>query len=177
MVYVIENVTIDATNSPTGSGIFIENSMVSFIIRNCSVYNANNSAAGYAGIRLRSTYNGILINNNCSDNGMNGIILGNDCRNNIVSGNIANKNAQYGIYLSSSSFNTISGNNENENTQSGIYIRNSENNYILQKMVARNPNGISLIDDSKFNSVSENTVANNQMGCIFMLNIGVGFSV
>ncbi len=38
--YIIENVTINASNSPTGSGILIENSFFDFIIRNCTVYNA-----------------------------------------------------------------------------------------------------------------------------------------
>jgi len=39
-VYVIENVTIDASSSPTGSGILINNYKNEyFIIRNCTVYN------------------------------------------------------------------------------------------------------------------------------------------
>ncbi|MFX1477534.1 MAG: hypothetical protein ACFFCI_05340, partial [Promethearchaeota archaeon] len=39
--YTIENITIDASTSPTGSGILIENSKNDyFIIRNCTVYNA-----------------------------------------------------------------------------------------------------------------------------------------
>ena len=62
--YVIENVTIDASGSPIGSGILINNSKNEyFIIRNCTV----NNAEGFpnAGIKLENTNNGTLTNNNC----------------------------------------------------------------------------------------------------------------
>jgi len=40
-VYVIEDLTIDASTSPTGNGIYIKNSKNEyFIIRNCTVYSA-----------------------------------------------------------------------------------------------------------------------------------------
>jgi len=55
--YLIENVTINATNSPTNCGIIIKDSDVPFIIRNCTVYNSG----GYlheGGISLERTKNG-----------------------------------------------------------------------------------------------------------------------
>ena len=58
--YVIENVTIDASSSPTGSGILIENSKQNyFIIRNCTIFNAG------TGIKLENSTNGRLTENNC----------------------------------------------------------------------------------------------------------------
>ena len=53
--YFIENVTIDASTSPTGSGIFINNSKNEyFIIKNVTVYNAG-STSNDAGIKLENT--------------------------------------------------------------------------------------------------------------------------
>jgi len=72
--YIIENVSIDASSSPTGSGIFINNSKTEyFIIRNCNVTNAR-SGNYDAGIKLENTNHGTLINNNCSNNGYSGIL-------------------------------------------------------------------------------------------------------
>ena len=66
-VYIIENVTIDAGSSPTGNGIFINNSKNEyFIIRNCTVYNAG-SGADEAGIKMENTNNGMVVKNNCSN--------------------------------------------------------------------------------------------------------------
>ena len=64
--YTIENVTIDASTSPTGSGIFIYNSKNEyFIIRKCKIYNAG-SETDDAGIRLENSNNGSILGNNCS---------------------------------------------------------------------------------------------------------------
>lgn len=87
--YIIENVTIDASTSSTGSGIFINNSKNDyFIIRNCTVYNAGSEEYD-AGIKLENSNNGTITNNNCSNNGKNGILLFGNCQNNIISENIA----------------------------------------------------------------------------------------
>ncbi len=53
--YVIENMTITAVGSPTGSGIFINNSKNDyFIIRNVTVLNAG-SGSNDAGIKMENT--------------------------------------------------------------------------------------------------------------------------
>ncbi len=124
--YVIENITIDAGGS--GSGILIENSNDYFIIRNCTVYNSG-SGVWDAGIKLESVSNGILINNNFSNNNYRGLYL--DYSDNItVSGNNAYSNTVYGIYLWGSVNNTVSGNTANDNTYDGIFLDNSDNNTI-----------------------------------------------
>ncbi|GAH45411.1 unnamed protein product, partial [marine sediment metagenome] len=62
--FIIENVSIDASTSPTGSGILIENSQNAyFIIRNCTITNAI-GASGYlnyaGGIKLINCANGVI---------------------------------------------------------------------------------------------------------------------
>ena len=62
--YIIENVVINASNSPTGSGILINNSKeYYFCIKNCTVFNGG--AGPYdAGIKLENSNNGTLSKNN-----------------------------------------------------------------------------------------------------------------
>ena len=122
--YVIENVTIDADNSPTGSGIFINNFKNDyFIINNCTVYDAG-SGTYDAGIKLENTDNGALINNNCSNNGRHGISLRTNSNNNI-SGNIANNNGKNGIDLFDNCKNNIILNyTANDNVANGIRLKN-----------------------------------------------------
>jgi len=155
--YLIEDLVIDGGGS--GSGIFIENSNDYFIIRNCTVYN---SGSGFwdAGIKLESVSNGILINNNFSNN-IHGIIL--DYSYNItVSGNTANNNHLYGIYLSGSDNNTVSGNNATNNWF-GTYLSDSGNNTVSGNTADNNFEGIKLYN-SNDNTVSGNNATNNDKG-------------
>jgi len=109
--YIIENVNIDAGSSPTGSGIFINNSKNDyFTIRNCTVYNAGSEEYD-AGIKLENTNNGTLTNNNCSNNGKNGILMFGLCENNTISGNIVSNlgtnNQDHGIRLEGGLFDWV----------------------------------------------------------------------
>ncbi len=194
--YIIENVTINASGSPTGSGILINNSKNDyFIIRNCSVYNGG-SGTEDAGIKLENTNNGILTNNNCSYNDYNGIILFNNCENNTISENTANDNNNFGINLNtncndntisgnkannngvhgirlwnSCSDNTVLGNNANDNNQIGIRLRYSSNNNIITENNASNNNweGIFLGENCDYNIISDNNVSfNNREGGIYL---------
>ncbi|MHA1755678.1 MAG: right-handed parallel beta-helix repeat-containing protein, partial [Promethearchaeota archaeon] len=73
--YIIENMTIDATGSPTGCGILIEDSKNDyFIIRNCTIKNSGVNIYD-GGIKILNSANGTIINNNCSNNNKFGIIL------------------------------------------------------------------------------------------------------
>ncbi|MFX1478044.1 MAG: nitrous oxide reductase family maturation protein NosD [Promethearchaeota archaeon] len=195
-VYIIENVIIDASTSPTGSGIFIINSKNEyFIIRNCTVYNAG-TVNEDAGIRLENTNNGVLTNNNCSNNGYFGINLHLNCENNTISGNIGSNNAVHGIRLQSYCiYNTLLGNTANENTGSGIRLRGGcennlisgntandnfeqgivlmqqcDNNTISGNIANGNNWGIRLDTNCNDNTVSGNTVLNNQYGIYLYTN-------
>ncbi|MFX1280300.1 MAG: nitrous oxide reductase family maturation protein NosD [Promethearchaeota archaeon] len=155
--YTIENVTIDLLNSPTGYGIFINNSKNDFfIIKNCTTYN------GGTGIMLENTSRGTLKSNNCSNNWY-GIHLDNGCNNNTISGNIANTNKYYGIYLWwYCDNNNIFGNTVNNNMDYGIYSRYSNNNTILGNTVEYNDQtGIYLLNNCSDNIITGNTVNNN----------------
>lgn len=184
--YTIENITMNAGNSPTGSGIYIQNSHNDyFIIRNCTVYNSA-SGAYDAGIKLENTNKGTLTNNNCSDNGMNNILLYNDCDNNTLSENFVNGNTFYGIIIyNNCDNNTIIGNTVNghifhgiylygnclnnaiknniasDNDQRGIFLWGCSNNFISGNNASDNGMiGIDIYSNSHNNTISRNIVGN-----------------
>ncbi len=147
-VYIIENVTIDANGSPTGSGILINNSKnVKFIIRNCTIFNADNGFFD-SGIWLENTNNGTIINNDCSNNNQ-GIYLINCERNNITE-NTANNNQYNGIYLDT----------------------NCDSNNITGNTVDNNLFGIQLVTGCDYNNITLNTVTNNVDYGIYINNFG-----
>ena len=187
--YVIENVTIDASTSPIGSGILINNSQNAyFIVRNCTIFNADHSFFD-SGIRLENTNNGTIINNNCSENyqgiyllnceynnitwntvnnnNINGIYLESDCNNNNITGNTVNENNHFGIQLSiNCNYNNITLNTANNNGEYGIFINSHlntcDNNIILNNTAnENNKRGIYIRYDNNDNSVINNTVNDN----------------
>jgi len=164
--YIIENVTIDASSSPTGSGILINNSKNDyFFINNCNVYNAGN---GYidSGIKLENTNNGTITGNKCSNNGRFGIFLYNHCKNNTISGNTANNNDNSGINLYwYCTNNIISNNTANYNEWDGIYLSICSYNIISGNTANYNRYGVYLYK-GYFNIVSGNILIGNNE-CIF----------
>jgi len=193
--YIIENVTIDANGSPTGSGILINNSKNEyFIIRNCTIFNADDLFFD-SGIWLENTNNGTIINNNCSDNhmgiylincegnnitentannnGYNGIYLDTNCVHNSIMGNIAVNN-MFGIQLvTNCDYNNITLNTVTNNDDYGIYINSfgtsCDNNIILNNTVNENNRyGIYLRYDNNENSIINNSVIENIGSGIFL---------
>jgi len=165
--YIIENVTIDASGSPTGSGIFIDNSKNDyFIIRNCTVKYAGNAATD-AGIKLYNTCNGTIFNNTVSNNDNEGIYLNFICNNNTISQNTANYNGDKGISLQSGcDNNNITENTINDNTDTGIYLFYScDNNVIKNNTINRNDVGIVLYQCDN-NNISGNILIDNSF-CIY----------
>ncbi|TKJ19416.1 MAG: hypothetical protein CEE43_15400 [Promethearchaeota archaeon Loki_b32] len=166
--YIIENVTINAINSPTGSGIYINNSMNDyFTIRNCTVYNAGWGEYN-ANIKLENTCNGTLIDNTCSTSARNGIFLFTNCKNNTISGNTANGNS-YGIRLYNyCDYNTVSGNSANNNSDHGIYLYDCDYNTVSGNTACNNTHeGIFLVFCNN-NTISGNTANGNIVGiCIY----------
>ncbi|MHA1146800.1 MAG: NosD domain-containing protein [Promethearchaeota archaeon] len=85
----IENMTIDATDSPTGSGIYIANEhQYYFEIRNCTVFNAPRGDFYDGGIKLEAAGNGTIIDCNCSDNNY-GVWLINSNHTNVIGCNFS----------------------------------------------------------------------------------------
>ncbi|MFW9866782.1 MAG: right-handed parallel beta-helix repeat-containing protein, partial [Candidatus Thorarchaeota archaeon] len=119
--YLIENMIINASGSPTGCGIFIESSInVYFKIRNVTIFESTN------GIKLENTNKGTLENNVLSNNNESGIYMVN-CVNNTILRNQLINNGIYGLYLSSNCLNNkIVGNtiknNGNNFQDAGMYL-------------------------------------------------------
>jgi len=164
--YILENMDINATDSPTGSGIYIQSSTTAyFIIRNCTVYNAGSNFQD-AGIRLGGCERGQLIDNNCTGNSCLGIYLY-DSQNNNVSGNTVNNNNVdeeadgCGIKVVYSNNNNISRNIVNNNYNDGITLFFSNNTIISGNTANKNHDeGISIYF-SKDIIISGNNVSNN----------------
>ncbi|MBY8987388.1 MAG: right-handed parallel beta-helix repeat-containing protein [Candidatus Lokiarchaeota archaeon] len=166
--YLIENMIINASDSPTGCGIFIENSVnVYFTIRNVTIFETTN------GIKLENTNKGTFTNNILSNNGENGIYMVNGV-NNTISNNQLINNGMYGINFSSNCLNNkIVGNiakNEGTNLQDGgIYLANfCDGNEIIENIVYdNNVHGINIEDSCEGNLIYNNTLKNvvgNQQG-------------
>ncbi|TFF89713.1 MAG: hypothetical protein EU548_06720 [Promethearchaeota archaeon] len=118
--YRIENMTIDASSSPLGSGIFINDTTNDyFIIQNCTIYNA--SSKDYddeAGISLINTNNGTLFNNTCSNNNK-GIFL-EECEDITIFNNTAVNNFDEGLAVKECQSISILRNNLSNNGQAGL---------------------------------------------------------
>ncbi|MFW9880661.1 MAG: right-handed parallel beta-helix repeat-containing protein, partial [Candidatus Thorarchaeota archaeon] len=183
-IYIIENMTIDASSSSTGSGIIITNSKNDyFIIRNCTVYNVVGSTSSYnAGIKLENTNNGTLVENNCSNNkGRGGIFLYRYCYNNIIANNTSNNNLYLGIGLYGWVSDSFSGcknnfivNNTANYNNIGIYESNyCENNTLIDNDCNFNFHptyesyGIRIFDSYKTTLIN-NTVNNNGKHGIYL---------
>lgn len=170
--YIIENCMINASNSPTESGIYINNSKsVYFTIRNCSVTNAG-SGPEDGGIKLVNTSNCLIYNNTCLDNQM-GIILRNGCVNNTISNNIAMNNTNHGITLTlGCNYNKIIGNKAYKNTLEGIELWiNCQNNIMENNAIIDNGRyGMYLYLSCNLNGILNNTVSNEGNDGIFLQN-------
>ncbi|MHA2283825.1 MAG: right-handed parallel beta-helix repeat-containing protein [Promethearchaeota archaeon] len=159
--YLIENMIINASDSPTGTGIFIENSTnVYFTIRNVTIFEATD------GIKLENTNNGAIINNSLSDNLDSGISLVN-CVNNTILRNILINNEVQGIYLfTNCNENKIIGNtaiNDGTNLQdTGIHLEGycNDNEIMENDVWDNNIYGINIEDFCERNLIHNNTVGN-----------------
>jgi parallel beta-helix repeat protein len=159
--YLIENMIINASDSPTGAGIFIENSTnVYFTIKNVTIFESTD------GIKLENTNNGLIFNNTLSDNLDSGISLVN-CVNNTILSNKAINNGVQGINLFTNCLeNKIIGNtirNDGTNFQdTGIHLEGSCNdNEILENDVwDNNLYGIEIEASCERNLIYNNTIEN-----------------
>lgn len=121
--YTIENVIINATNSPINGGILIENNLNDYFkIKNCTIFTSN--GADIYGIFLSQSDNGTLIGNDFS-HCLDGIRLtiSDNCT---ISENTANYNYHNGINITECKDTTIIGNMINNNDVYGIYVSHLE---------------------------------------------------
>ena len=162
--YVIENLVIDGGG--TGSCIYIENSDVNFIIRNCTLFNSGTEYTN-AGVFLFCVNNGLIYNNTCYDNQM-GIVCWHECHYINISKNVVKDNEVVGIRFG---IDTCSENNVFENIATGNYfgieIEGHHNNIFDNYVVENIEKGIAIHDHD--NVVSKNRVEYNYEG-IFVVS-------
>ncbi|MEM4160899.1 MAG: NosD domain-containing protein, partial [Thermoplasmata archaeon] len=182
--YIIEGWEIDGMGG--SYCIWIENTDVYFVIRNCNVFNATNSGSSPngAGIALNNVIHGILDNNTCknsllgiylygssqsntitnnnvSNNTNHGIILYSSSNNTIANNNVAGN--MYGTYLGDSNNNTITNNNATDN-EYGIYLTHATNNTITNNILTGNSYGMWLFSSTDYNIIKDNRASNNLCG-------------
>jgi uncharacterized repeat protein (TIGR01451 family) len=111
------------------------------------------------GIRLQSSSNNTLQNNNASSNYRDGIYLSLS-NNNTLENNTASSNNEFGIYLYYSNNNNLSNITTYSNSY-GIHLASSSNNNLIDSNASSNINyGVSLFSSSN-NLLSNNTAISN----------------
>jgi len=159
--YIIAGYEIDGNGGC--ACIWIENTDVWFIVRDCKVWNATDAVwePWGTGIFMLNVTHGTLDKNTCSGNRGFGIYL-KYSNNNIITNNTCSGNTRGGIFLKWSSNNPITNNNCSSNGN-GIYLDNSNNNPITSNTCLGNGYGIYL-DDSSNNPITNNNCSGNRNG-------------
>ncbi len=160
--YVLNNLDVNGTGYE--SAILIEGSTVFFVIENSTFFN---SGLNGAGVTLKNTQNGKLINNTFSNN-YNGIYLFQSGSNTIIDNNISN-NIEFGINLVFSDYNTISRNRASTNYR-GIEIQFSHNNLISHNTANLNRYIGYYLGYSDNNVLTENSALKNAVDGIHILD-------
>ncbi len=174
--YIIENITMDASSSPTGSGIYIENSTNSYFeIRNCEIFDSG-TGTWDAGIKIENSTRGFIKDNNCSYNGESGILFNDWSTNNTAYNNTLNDNVFSGIFMGLNSYNnTVIFNEVKRNDRYGIRVINSHSNNISYNKVDDNDSGFNgygfYFSNADNNTISNNTaIKNEEYGMYFTSN-------
>ncbi|KKK86953.1 hypothetical protein LCGC14_2758090, partial [marine sediment metagenome] len=177
--YIIENISINGLYS--GIPLEIRDSRVFFIIKNSTFYQSGNFDMG---IELDNVTNGLLVNNNLTNNYVGIFLYYSDnitisynkleengmgisiaqSNNNSIYNNRVNLSLYYGIDLDGYNNNNTIWNNTIENSAYGIHLRiDSNNNKILENLLNSNIFGIYL-DRANNNSVLDNILSKNDYG-------------
>ena len=161
--YIIEG--YDFTVYEHFYGIWIENTDVWFVIRNCKLWGATSNAFEQygTGIFLKNVSHGTIENNDCSNNDYAGIYISSSQYNRIVN-NRCSGNRVYGIVLEDAANNTLASNNCSEN-YCGIHLVRSPHNMLAHNNCTRNTIGMLLQDVSQYNAIlANNCSANSEYG-------------
>lgn len=155
--YIIENITVNATNSLTNYGIYIQNSKEKyFTIRNCTVFGAID-----AGICVQNSFDGTIIGCNITKNDY-GIKIINNCFNNSILYNSISNSTLFGIYSQMNcSFTSIFHNNITINGEGLFLDIVCYNSTIWGNYIFNNTSGITLKNNCDNNTFYNNRVLNN----------------
>lgn len=156
--YILENYVINASGMGR-HGIYILNTNAHFIIRNCTITNAD---TGFAGICLANVTNGNLLNNTAASNSY-GIKISLYSENNIVANNTCDYNVRQGIFMTSSTNNSLEGNTaDHASSYDGIYLQRASNNTLINNTVNYNGrDGIFLNNQCNNNTLINNSAKQN----------------
>jgi len=161
--YIIENWSIDATST---HGIWIENTDVYFIIRNCYIYNGGSNNNG---IHFVNVKNGIVKDNGIEYN--NHGIYFYDSENDMVLNNTCNLNKCFGIFMYYSSYNNLFNNTCNSNYRYGIHLAYSSNNTLVNNTCSNNVwYGVYLYSSSDIILINNSCLDNNWHGIYLYLS-------
>ena len=181
--YMIANLTIEVSWMG-GTAISITETSLFVTIKNCTITTSYQGIDIYRSsnmtivgntihgqtmdgddIRLSSSNNNTIINNNCS--GYLGIELSSS-NNNTVSNNNCSGNSEYGVSLYSSSFNDIIDNNCSGNGFGIRSFESSSNNDFLNNTCSDNDQDGIWLEDSSRSTLSNNTCNGNKFHGILL---------
>ena len=170
--YVISGYDINARGD--GDAIYIGNTTVYFVVKNCYLHNASYypySSYPYFegdGITLYNVTNGDIENNTVSSNDYDGISLQASSNNNSILDNICINNEGDGISLDTSRNNSLLNNTCSNNLDEGIALFLSGNNTISNNTCNHQSRYGIFIEDSSNDVISDNTCGYNKYGGIDM---------
>lgn len=159
--YIVEGYYINANGG--AYGIWIENTTVYFVIRNCTVRNATDgSTYPYGvGIYLERVSNGTIEYNDVANCAFVGIQIS-YCSYINITHNLAHSN-QHGITAGYSSYNNITYNNASYNSYYGIALSSSNYNLVMYNWVYKNTDyGMVVYSGSTGNTIHHNTFIGNK---------------
>ncbi|MFO7991914.1 MAG: right-handed parallel beta-helix repeat-containing protein [Thermoplasmata archaeon] len=160
--YVIEGYYIDATGF--NCSIFIGNTDVHFVVRDCYVANADGNWGKYGmntGITLYNVTNGRL-ENNVATNNWSGIEIEKSEGNVITNNNASNNDYTSGIIIDRSDNNTVEGNTASFNKGYGLLLISSNDNDIIDNTASENSGRGIKLDESHRNTISRNLLSSHE---------------
>ncbi len=161
--YTIQNLVI-STDVDGQSAIYIMNTDVFFIIKNCTL----SATGGYdysdqhspSGIYLDSVSNGKMENNTAQYNSFNGfnLIKSNE---NTLTDNIVLNNGNSGFNLEESTDNTLTNNSVQDNGYSGFLLFYSDDNILTNNLVENHLEAAFHLMYSGYTTLTDNIMINN----------------
>ncbi|MEM3445010.1 MAG: NosD domain-containing protein [Thermoplasmata archaeon] len=156
--YIIEGYEIDAQGG--SYCVWIENTDVYFVVRNCLLWNATETATTPqgCGIFLSGVTNGKIENTICTISNYG--ILMSSALDTVLKGNDIWLN-NYGIYATYSYYNQIVKNTIEDNTGWGITLDMSDMNELIENTLKNNSGGIFLLNTFS-NLIRNHNISENQ---------------
>jgi len=163
--FIIENLILNGQDS--WSCILIRDSNEYFIIRNCTLYNSASYTTNWnAGIKLRYTTRGRIINCNLSNNRGYGIFFDYSDNNTVINCMISHNDDGAARYYYGDRNSVI--NCTIHNNDGGLFIYDSDKNKVIDcKIYLNKYDGVHFLKDCAKNIVSGNNIYNNTRAGVY----------